>query len=131
MIVGLGFILVAAINHQRLETYRIEGIAVEARVTEKSSDGDGCVKVSFFDKDLLDGGELYLTEICEFVTDDLWNATRKGSHEMVVYLPTDPQNHTIFAASLEKNQLPTFSIGGILIGVGFLSLGWQRIRASQ
>jgi len=131
LIVGLGFILMAAINQQRLQTYRREGVAVEARITEKSSHGGGCISVSFFDKDLLAGGELYLTEICDFVTDDLWNASRKGSHEMVVYLPADPQNHTIFAASLEKNQLPTFSIGGILIGISLLSLGWQWIRNKQ
>ena len=128
LIVGLGFLLIAAVNHQTLQRYQREGVKVEATVTEKSNDDEGCIGVSYFDKGLLEGGELYLTEICDFVTNDIWNATRKGAHEMVVYLPSDPQNHTIFAASLEKSQLPTYSIGGVLFVVGLLSLGWQRVR---
>ncbi len=106
---------------------------MEARVTDKSNEGGKtCVGVSFFDKNLLEGGELYLAEVCDFVTTEIWETARAGGHELVVYLPDDPQNHTIFAASLENNQGLSIALGVVLLGFGFLVIAkrWMWARCS-
>jgi hypothetical protein len=131
VIIGLAFLLIGMINQQRLQKYRHEGITVEARITDKSDEGQTCIGVSFFDKDLLDGGVLYLTQICDFVSNDIWRSARVGGHEMMVFLPEDPENLVIFAASLENSQSPAFSIGGVLFGIGVLALGWPYIKNKQ
>jgi len=138
-IIGFAGLAISAINQNTLNQYRENGITAKARVTDKWIDnGDNCVGVSYFDKDLLDRGELYLTEVCEFIPNETWDLLRVDSNVNVVFLPDDPTNFTILAATLENQRLSSsyqYLIWGNLLGLGILFLAlqfiWNKLRANH
>jgi hypothetical protein len=126
IIVGLALLALRAINLFSLNDYRKRGILTQARVTHKWEETDSlCIGVTYFDKDLLEGGELYLTEVCDFVSNEVWNSLQVDSQIQVVFLPKDPANNTILAVSLGDENLATinrYPIGGIMLGLGIAAL---------
>jgi len=126
ILVGLALLAFSAINQQTLIQYRERGMTTQARVTGKWNEtGDLCLGVSYFDRPLLEGGELYLIDICEFIPGTIWKSLEIDSQVQVIFLPEDPAGNTILAASLEdENRAPInrFPIGGILVGLGMAAL---------
>ena len=132
ILVGLALLAITFINRQTLNAYRERGVVVQARVTDKwIQDSETCLGVSYFDKNILEGSELYLTEICDFISRDIWESLRVASRINVIYLPKDPQNNTILATSLENNQLISIIIAGILLLIGVLLLAGYQIGLAQ
>jgi hypothetical protein len=125
IIVGGALLLLRAINLNSLNEYRQRGISTQARVTDKWREDDAlCLGVSYFDKDLLEGGELYLTEICDFTSAQVWDPLRVDSRVEVVFLPEDPANNTILAASLEDENLAPinrYPLGWVVLGLGLVA----------
>ena len=134
-LVGLGFVLpligllltgIIFINQQTLDKYRASGVPVTGRVTEyRVGTNSDCIEVSYFDKSILEGGELHFADICQFLDADDYRIGQR----VVVYLPEDPENNTILLDALENeylNPAPQYTIGllPVAAGVGLLLLRW-------
>jgi len=136
LIVGLGLLVLRTINLSSLNEYRNRGVTAQARVTDKWSEDDAlCLGVSYFDKGLLVGGELYITDICDFISAHVWDPLQVDSDVAVVFLPEDPANNTILAASLEDENLAPinrYPLGWIVLGLGLVArVGYYALGRIQ
>jgi hypothetical protein len=131
LLIGLATLALTAINQHTLNLYRIRGVTAQGRVVGRwEDDGDYCVEVSYFDKDILEGGELYFAEICEFISQEIWDASHYDSRVEIVFLPKNSERNTILAASLENEQLSPqyqYQLFGPITGVGMLLLVIWRV----
>lgn len=131
LIVGLGLLVLALMQRARIGRFRREGIEAEARVIgiyedrdmgEGVGEGANCLEISYFDAPLLEGGELYFADICEFVSPSVRRSLRRDDRVAIVYLPQTPSEDVLLKAVVEKGASPVPAILGALGAVSGAAL---------
>lgn len=118
-------LLLAYLGQSTLREYRQNGVSGKAHVISK---GEGssqlepyCIKVGFFDKSILEGGTLYMPEICELVSGPVWASYEPEDEIAIVFLPEDPEEKAILQDSLDPANLALihkYVTGLVVLAVG-------------
>ncbi len=119
-----------------LREYRQNGVVVEANVIDKwkefspPSSSEHYIKVGFFTKSILEGGELFMPTISDFVPVSMWTSLQPGDKVEVIYLPQDPENTTLLKSAIDPENLAPihrYKTGFIVLAIGVVLTGLSRI----
>lgn len=124
VIFGIGFLLYAWGSQGTFEEYLENGKEAEASITEKWEERSGrsrnyYVRVSYFDKSVLEGGTLYFADAQ--VVGFLWDDLEVEQEVRILYLPDNPEENVVLKQSTDpKNFAPIerYSFGGYTLLVG-------------
>ena len=129
-------LLFAYLSQSTIREFRRNGVPVDARVVhkwERSSEfAPYCIQVSFFDKSILEGGTLYMPEICELVSGPVWASYEEDDRIEVVVLETDKEKAILLDSMDPANLAPIhkYVSGLVALSLG-IALAGLRALANQ
>jgi len=123
---GLMFLLYAWGSQANYQKFLSEGKEAEGTIIEKWNERSGksryfYVRVSFSDKSIMEGGQLYFARA--EVTGSLWEDLETNEKVTILYLPEDPEEEVVLKISTEpKNLAPieTYDFAYYTMGLGLL-----------
>jgi hypothetical protein len=127
-------LLLAYLSQSTIREYRQNGVSVQARVISKEKGSSQlepyCIKVGFFDKSILEGGTLYMPEICELVSGPVWASYEPDDDIAIVFLPEDPEGKAILQDALDPANLALihkYVTGLVVLAAGGILAALYRV----
>ncbi len=129
-------LLYTYLSQSTLTEYRRNGVIVEANVIDKWKEYgppasiEHYIKVGFFVGSILEGGELFMPTISDFVYASTWTSLQPGDKVDVIYLPKDPENTTLLKAAIDPGNLAPihkYKTGFVALAIGIALTGLGRI----
>jgi hypothetical protein len=129
-------LLLAYLSQSTIAAYRRDGVVYKASVVDKlegsSQLAPYCIKAGFFDRSLLEGGELHMPVICGLVSGPLWASYEQGDEIEVVVLEADPDNQVLLRDSLDPANLALihkYVTGVVALAIGLILAASRRAIA--
>ncbi len=129
-------LLYTYLGQSTLGEYRRNGVVVEANVIDTWKEYsppasiEHYIKVGFFVGSILEGGELFMPTIGDFVNASMWASLQPGDKIDVIYLPRDPENTTLLKAAIDPANLAPiyrYETGFVALAIGIVLIGLGRI----